>query len=237
MATSGHAIHGCYQVLDPSRHLSYIINEGPRHPGGKYRHYWKPWEKSWIQGKYWENDSTLQAGGDPTGHDWSYIKLNTGANHDCNIFWGCDKADATERKIRGVYFKHHTNQAKFRPRLSGVALVYVNSNGSNLYQGIHTPNAGTFVSSHAGSMAYEGGDQSHFYWGVAGGWGSDGARYHESDYRFRGVLWHYETTWKSGSAADCIIYLKDLRFIMDAGNSSTPEYTNHWRVWNVRGYN
>ena len=236
-ATSGHAMHECFKVEDTKSYLSNVINNGPRYPGGKYQHYWKAWERSYIQGNYWDNDADLSAGGNPTSNDWAYIKLNTGANHDCNIFWGCDATNATERQVRGVYFKHHTNNAKFRPRLSGVALVYTNGSNDKLYQGIYTPSAGSHSYHSGGSMAYEGGDQSHYYWGVANQNGKDGAKYHESSMRLRGVVWHYETTWKSGSATDCIIYMKDLRFIMDSGDEAAPRYNNKYRVWNVRGYN
>lgn len=239
MATSGHAMHGCYQVIDPRSYVSNIINYGPRYPGGKYQHYWKPWERSYIQGNYWDNDANLQSGGDPTagGNDWAWMKLNTGSNHDCNIFWGCDASNATERQVRGVYFKHNTNTSKFRPRLSGVALVYTNGSNDKLYQGIHTPAAGSNSYHSGGSMSYEGWDQSHYYWGVANQNGKDGNKYQNKDNRLRGVLWHFETTWKSGSAEDCIVYMKDLRFIMDSGNDAAPAYNNKYRVWNVRGYN
>ena len=89
-----------------------------------------------VQGKKWPNDARMQFYGDPTtklndGNNWAYMKLNTGANHDCNIFWGSnDVYKNTERQVRGIYFRHHTNGAKFRPRITGVALRYSRSNGA-----------------------------------------------------------------------------------------------------------
>nr|BDD46402.1 hypothetical protein 1 [Pelagibacterales bacterium] len=198
---------------------------------------WTTWDKGQgkytIQGKTWDNDAKLQwANSDPTSNSWGYLKLNTGANHDCNAFWGCSPRDGTERLVRGVYFKHHTNGAKFRPRITGVALRYANPSNNQLYHFGLTYRGAYYDYDRGGTLPYEGTSTSNWWYGVAAKSGMpDGDWFHNSNLVWTGVLFHFETTWKSGGATDCIVYIKELRSIIDSNKNSTPSYNNKYRVW------
>lgn len=186
-----------------------------------------------IQGTKWSSDSHLSMGGDPVAGK-ATISLNTGANHDCNALWSCDKSDATERLVRGIHFKTWTNAAKFRPRISGAALQYKNANtGSVKYFGLNYRE--TWYTSYGdGSLGYEGTDQNHHFTAVGAPWANDGSPFHNKDFVLSGVLFHYETTFKTGSAIWCETYVKDLRFITDGNTNANPTYNNKYRVWGWR---
>ena len=196
-----------------------------------------------VQGKKWPNDAKMQFYGDPTtklndGNSWAYMKLNTGANHDCNIFWGSnDVYKNTERQVRGIYFRHHTNGAKFRPRITGVALRYSRSNGAICHVGLRdrwNASGNNCMHSSGGTLPFEGTTSGNNFWGIAKRGTTDGNPFHDSDWTWSGVLFHFETTWKSGSAADCIVYLKCLRPILDGDRTTNPLFNNKHRVWGVR---
>ncbi len=185
-----------------------------------------------IQGKTWSGDTTISASGDPTSSSRASLGINTGANHDANVLWSCSPSKATERQVRGVYFRTYTNQTKFRPRISSVALQYTASNNAISYVGLNYRDA-NYTHSSGGSLNYEGGDTSHYWWGVGNCSMPDGDPYHQ-DKRLTGVLFHMETTWKSGSAVDNWCYVSNLRFICDAKRDSTPYYNNHYRMWGLK---
>ena len=185
-----------------------------------------------IQGKKWSGDTTITASGDPTTNKPASLGINTGANHDANVEWLCAGTNATERQVRGVYFRTYTNEAKFRPRISGVALRYLTTSGALYYHGLHYRSDGHEHSS-GGSLNYEGGDSSHYYWGVGKTNSTDGAHFHDKNKVLTGVLFHMETTWKSGSAVWCWCYVWNLRFIFDGGRGSSPNYNNKYRMWGV----
>ena len=184
-----------------------------------------------IGGTKWSSDTTLDMYGDPTLNSGNYttLRLNTGANHDCNAVWKCEPRDATERQVRGLFFVNYTNGAKFTPRVSGVALQYSTSSGLTKYYDLGY--RGSYnVFNRDGDLGYQGTSTSNSFWGVAAT-GKHGDPFHDPDYRLSGVLFHFETTWKSGSAVNCDVYIRGLRFITDGKQLSTPYYNNHYRVW------
>ena len=184
-----------------------------------------------VQGKKWSGDTPITASGDPTSSSKASLGIMTGANHDANVLWLGTGSNCTERQVRGIYFRTYTNQSKFRPRISGVALRYMASNGAIYYHGLNYRND-DFTHSKGGSLNYEGGDSSHHYWGVGKTNSTDGAYFHQ-DKVLQGVLFHMETTWKTGSAEWCYCYIWNLRFICDAKRESAPYYNNHYRMWGV----
>ena len=192
---------------------------------------WKHVGDVTIQGTKWKGDTTITASGDPTSNNKASLGINTGANHDANVLWLGTGSYATERQVRGIYFRTYTNQAKFRPRITGVALRYMDMRGNIYYHGLHY-RSDAYEHSTGGSLNYEGGDSSHYYWGVGKTGQTDGAHFHQ-DKVLQGVLFHMETTWKSGSAEWCYCYIWNLRFICDAKQQSSPYYNNLHRVWGV----
>lgn len=184
-----------------------------------------------VQGIKWKGDTTISASGDPTTNKSASLGINTGANHDANVLWLGTGSKATERQVRGIYFRTYTNGAKFRPRISGVALRYMDSRGNIYYHGLNYRD-NNYTHSRGGSLNYEGTDSSHYWWGV-GRTGTPDPAYFHQDKVLQGVLFHMETTWKSGSAVWCYCYIWNLRFICDAGRGTNPNYNNHYRMWGV----
>jgi hypothetical protein len=207
---------------------SSLENQNNVYPG--YPMSWVHKGKTTIQGKNWDGDSTLQCSGDPTmSQSWASIKLNTGSNHDCNVVW--QTSNPTEQQVRGVYFRHHTNGAKFRPRISGVAMQYRSSSNAIKYVGLHYRET-NYSKQSGGTIPYEGTGTSNAWWGVADCTMPDGDPYHNG-WRWSGVLFHFETTFKTGSAVDCIAYINRLRPICDGAKNATPSYNNKYRQWGV----
>ena len=217
------------QVRDPSSSGGFH-NWNACNPGPNMK--WSNPGAITIGGNKWNSDATLSMYGNPTedtGGDYTTLRLNTGANHDCNALWKCEPRDATERQVRGVFYKNYTNGVKFRPRVSGVALQYSTSSGLTKYYDLgYKGNYKTH--SRYGDIGYEGTSTSNYFWAV-GARGHYDNPFHDPQYRLSGVLFHFETTWKSGSSANCDVYIKGLRFITDAKQQSTPYYNNHYRVW------
>jgi hypothetical protein len=182
-----------------------------------------------VQGTKWKGDTTISASGDPTTNKPASLGINTGANHDANVLWLGTGVNCTERQVRGIYFRTYTNGAKFRPRISGVALRYMAPNGAIYYQGLHYRSNG-YEHSSGGSLNYEGTDSSHEWWGVAKSGTNDGNNFHQ-DKVLQGVLFHMETTWKSGASVWNYCYVWNLRFICDSKRESNPNYNNQYRVW------
>lgn len=223
---------GLYQCKNPSN--AAVARNNPVFPGPNsgWTTYNNGSGKYTIQGSTWNNDARLEwANSDPTSSSWGYLKLNTGANHDCNAFWGCAPRDGTERLVRGVYFKHHTNGVKFRPRITGVALRYANPNTNATFHYGLTYRGTNYTSSTEGTLPYEGTSTSNWWYGVGATNKSDNPYFNDPNLVWTGVLFHYETTWKSGSAADCIVYIKELRPIICSSTSSSPSYNDKYRVW------
>ena len=192
---------------------------------------WKHVGDVTVQGKKWSGDTTITAGGDPTTNKPASLGINTGANHDANVLWLGTGSLATERQVRGVYFRTYTNGAKFRPRISGVALRYMDSRGNIYYTGLNYRSS-DYTHSSGGSLNYEGTDSSHYWWGIGNCSMPDGDPYHQ-DKVLQGVLFHMETTWKSGGAEWCYCYVWNLRFICDSQRDSNPNYNNKYRMWGV----
>lgn len=219
------------QVRDP-RSSGGFHNWNACEPGPNMR--WSNPGAITIGGNSWKSDSTLDMYGNPTSNsgDYTTLRLNTGSNHDCNALWKCESRDATERQVRGLYFINYTNGAKFRPRVSGVALQYSTSSGLTKYYDLGY--RGSYnVSNKDGGLGYEGTETSNYFWGV-GVKGKYGDPFHDPNYCLSGVLFHFETTFKTGSAVNCDVYIKGLRFITDAKQQSAPYYNNHYRVWGFK---
>ena len=207
---------------------SSLENQQNVYPGSSM--YWRHKGDLTIQGKKWSGDATLNCSGDPTlSSSWASIKLNTGANHDCNVVWQTD--NPTEQQVRGVYLRHHTNEAKFRPRITGVAMQYANSSGTHKYVGL-TYRGTDYGRQSGGTIPYEGSSTSNSWWGVADCTMPDGDPYHNG-WKWSGVLFHFETTWKSGSAVDCIVYINRLRPICDGKKDANPYYSDMYRMWGM----
>ena len=219
------------QVKNPSN-ISYSewTNANRTYPAPDMK--WQHVGDVTVQGKKWSGDTPITASGDPTSSSKASLGIMTGANHDANVLWLGTGSNCTERQVRGIYFRTYTNQSKFRPRISGVALRYMASNGAIYYHGLNYRND-DFTHSKGGSLNYEGGDSSHHYWGVGKTNSTDGAYFHQ-DKVLQGVLFHMETTWKTGSAEWCYCYIWNLRFICDAKRESTPYYNNHYRMWGIQ---
>ncbi len=216
------------QVRDPSN--GDFNNWNACYPGPNMR--WTNTGTITIDGIEWYDDAHLTMRGDPTeqsGGNYATIGLNTGANHDCNALWKCDPIDATERQVRGLYFINYTNGVKFRPRISGVALQYSKQDGATKYYDLGYKRSYN-VWDKRGDLGYEGVNSNNSFWGVARK-GKYGDPFHDPEYRLSGVLFHFETTWKSGSPIDCNVYIKNLRFITDAKQQGTPYYNNNYRIW------
>ena len=187
-----------------------------------------------IQGTKWTGDTPLTMSGDPVAGT-ATIRLNTGANHDCNALWSCDYDKASERLVRGIYFNTWTNEAKFRPRISGVALRYSPANGSGRWKDFGLFYRDKWYTSYGdGSLGYEGANRNHHFTAVGAPGQSDGSTFHNKDYVLTGVVFHYETTFKTGSAIDCDTYVSNLRFITDGSTNANPTYNNNYRVWGWR---
>ena len=187
-----------------------------------------------VQGTTWKSDASLNMSGDPTSHLNAVIKLNTGANHDCNALWSCPKDYAATNLVRGLYFKNYTNQAKFRPRITGVALQYKKPSGTTKYFGLGY--RGTYYNEgKGGNLSYEGGSSSNYFWATGKKGTTDGNVWDSTDAYLSGVLFHFETTWKSGSAVDCVVWVNSLRFITQANVQHSNIYHNtKYRMWGVK---
>ena len=221
-----------HRSIDPAK-ISNWSNEAQVYPG--YSMSWSnPGDVS-IQGKTWKSDVSLTMSGDPTSSTNARIMLNTGANHDCNALWSTPKEYISERLVRGVYFKNYTNQAKFRPRISGVALQYKNLSGGTKYVGLGY--RGTYYTlKSTENLGYEGGTSTNDFYGVANLNTTDGNVFDDINYMLSGVLFHFETTWKSGSAVDCSVWINTLRFITQSNVQHASIYYNEkYRIWGVRG--
>ena len=190
---------------------------------------WKHVGDVTVQGTKWSGDTTISASGDPTSSNKASLGINTGANHDANVLWIGAGSACTERQVRGLHFRTYTNGANFRPRITGVALRYMAPNGAIYYHGLNYRD-NDYTHSSGGSLNYEGTDSTHHYWGVGKTNSTDAAYFHQ-DKVLQGVLFHMETTWKTGSAVWNYVYIWNLRFICDAKRESNPYYNNLHRVW------
>lgn len=187
-----------------------------------------------VNGVTWKNDATLQCSGDPTESSGAVLQVNTGANHDMNALWSCGRDDTTERLVRGVYFRNCTNGAKFRPRITGVALVYRHDNNGEWYQGLQYRSNRYDYHADGIGLNYEGTSTGNYYWGVAKKQQSGTEPFHNHLMRLSGVLFHVETTWKSGGAEDCKVYIDRLRFITDGDTYPSPTYYDNYRIWGMQ---
>jgi len=183
-----------------------------------------------VNGTTWSSNTSITANGDPTSSSGASLGINTGSNQDANTRWQCDSALATERQVRGVYFKTWTNGAKFRPRISGVCLDYATGNGQVKRVGLGY-RGNNYRYNGEGNLEYEGTGVNNYYWGVCKTNTSDGAPFHDPNYKLWGITFHMETTWKTGSAEWNYCYISELRFITDGAQNSTPYYNNKYRIW------
>lgn len=231
----------CFKVVSPvtqsTAESNLKVYPGPTNG-------WTTWNSGsgeyTIQGKKWPNDTRLDCWGDPTDKvnqgNGATIRLNTGANHDCNCFWGAsDASKTTERQVRGIHFRIVTNGAKFRPRITGCALRYRARNNAIHHVGLldrWNASGNSKLIQYGGNLSTELTTWGRWY-GVAKRDTTDGNRFHEADMTWVGVLFHFETTWKSGSAVNCDVGIKELTPICDADRRADPYYCNKYRVWGV----
>nr|BDD46135.1 hypothetical protein 34 [bacterium] len=227
------------RVITPVNNKSATENQPAVYPGPNTG--WTSWDSGsgefWIQEQSWKNDAKLQCSGDPTSTSNAVVKLNTGANHDCNCFWGSNSPEkCTERNVRGLYMRIYTNGAKFQPRISCAALRYYDlSNGRYYNYGLARDKVGTLCVHSSGTWPYFGTDSTNYWYGVAlttSLYGDENSA-HNTNRVWVGCLFHYESTWKTGSAVDCNVYINRLRPIFDAGREPNPVYNNRHRVWGV----
>ena len=231
---AAHILSNLYQCKAPSGSNSDIEGQHAVYPSQVSNGWITNYGNTSVQQTVWTNDSSLNCSGDPTTRDGGRIRLHTGANHDCNCFWGnVNGSEVSERHVRGIHFRNWTNEVKFRPRITGVALVFINSSSTKRYMGLQYRDSG-YYENVGGHIKYEGGNTGNYWWAVAKDGTADGAYYHNSDYMWAGVLFHWESTWKSGSAVNCDVYISHLRPIVDCSTNSNPEYNNKYRVWGTR---
>lgn len=191
-----------------------------------------------VGGDKWSNDNNLTMSGDPTTTTGATLRLNTHLNKDCNALWDVKAANTvtfSQRLIRGVHFYTYNNGSKHNPRITGVAMKYSKPGQSPKYVSLNYRSSNychTTDNSHG--FPYIGTSKSAWWRGVAKKDNSDGDYFHQGWF-WSGVVFHWECTWKSGSAIDNDVYIWGLRPICDAGKSSNPTYTNNMRVWNARG--
>ncbi len=227
------AEHPVYQCVTPSGSNPGYENQRIVYPS-LINNGWKTRGDTTIQGTKWKNTVSLTLSGDPTTDQGAVLKLKTGSNQDCNAFWGSlDYGELSERHVRGIHFRNWTNSAKFRPRITGVAMVYMNGSGTIKYSGLQY-RGNNYWRDSSGQIQYEDGYTNNYYWAVSDRGKSDGNYFHDPSYMWAGVLFHYETTYKSGSAVDCNCYISRLRPIVDAEPTSVPYYNNKYRLWGAR---
>jgi len=191
-----------------------------------------------TQGDTWKHDTGIQATGDPCESSDSYnakIGLTTGANHDVNAFWGDTGSSMSKGQtgVRGVYFEtKQIGDTTFKPRISGSAMVWKNSNGDRKIE----------------SLSFDGGNKAHShsgtienlttswksYWGLSkkdDNW----FKWADKDYFWAGVVFHFETTWHSGGAVDSMVRIRNLRPILDRDFNETPNNDNNspYAVWGL----
>ena len=231
---AAHILSSLYQCKAPSGANSGIEGQNNVYPSQVSNGWITNYGNTNIQGTTWTNDTSLTCNGDPTTSSGGFIRLNTGANHDCNCFWGnVNAGELSERHVRGIHFRNWTNGVKFRPRITGVALVFVDSSSKKKYMGLQYQDNGYYQDA-AGYIKHEGTSSSNYWWATAKRGTADGNYFHDPNYVWAGVLFHYETTWKSGSAVNCDVYISHLRPIVDCNENSTPSYNNKYRVWGTR---
>ena len=188
------------------------------------------------QGDTWKHDAAIQATGDPTASPDSAnakIGLTTGASHDVNAFWGVESSSMSRGQtgVRGVYFEtEQIGDTNFNPRISGSAMVWKNSNGDRKIE----------------SLSFDGADRAHThsgtienlttswksYWGLSK---KDDAwfKWADSNYYWAGVIFHFESTWKTGSSRDSMVRIRNLRPILDRDFNEKPNNDVHgpYAVW------
>ena len=189
------------------------------------------------QGDTWKHDTSIQASGDPTESSDSYnakIGLNTGANHDCNAFWGVtsDSMSGGQRMVRGISFEtKQIGDTTFKPRVSASALVWKNASGDVKKESLSWDDenrayrySGTIENLSTTWKSYWGlskKDDTYFKWA-------------DPTYYWAGVIFHFESTWHSGSARDSMVRIRNLRPILDrdyaeANNNDSGSPHAVWR--------
>ena len=188
------------------------------------------------QGDTWKHDTNISMSGDPTAvndSDNGKIGLNTGSNHDCNAFWGFQD-DAMSRGqvgVRGVYFEtEQIGDTKFKPRISGSAMVWKNSSGDIKRESLSF-DGGNKAHSHSGTIENLSTSWKS-YWGLSkkdDSW----FKWADPNYYWAGVVFHYESTWHSGGAVDSFVRIRNLRPILDRDFNETPnnDSSSPYAVW------
>ena len=181
------------------------------------------------QGDSWTHDVNIDMGGDPTmerDSENAEIGLLTGANHDCNAFWGVQSSSMStgQTGVRGVYFETRQNDSqKFKPRISASAMVWKNSNGDRKIESLSWDGANK-AHSHSGTIENLTTDWKS-YWGLSK---KDDRYFKWADptYYWAGVIFHYESTWATGSVTDSYVRIRNLRPILDRDFNEAPNNDN-----------
>lgn len=223
-----------HQNIDPFKDSAFYLAQTYPAVGKNDQMAWSTPGQQTIQGDTWKNTTNLDCSGDPTSRDGAALRVNTGANQDMNALWECSRDQTSERMVRGVWFKNWTNGAKFRPRITGVALVYRHDNNGRWYQGLQYRSNRYDYHEDGKGLNYEGTSTGNYYMGVAKKQQSATEPFHNKDMRLSGVIFHVETTWKTGSAEWCNVYITSLRFITDGDGYPSPTYHNNYRIWGLQ---
>ena len=219
---------------DPFTTSAFYLPQTYPAVGGNDQMAWTAQGQVTINDDTWNNTTNLACSGDPTTDQGATLKVNTGANQDMNALWECSRDQSTERMVRGVWFKNWTNGAKFRPRITGVALAYRHDNNGRWYQGLQYRSSRYDYHEDGKGLNYEGTSTGNYYMGVAKKQQSGTEPFQNKDMRLSGVIFHVETTWKTGSAEWCNVYITHLRFITDGDGYPSPTYYDNYRVWGLQ---
>lgn len=190
------------------------------------------------QGDTWKHDTGIQATGDPTEETDTYnakIGLTTGASHDVNAFWGVSDSSMSKGQtgVRGVYFEtKQIGDTNFKPRISGSAMVWKNANGDRKIESLSFDGADK---AHSHSGAIENLTTSwRSYWGLSkkdDSW----FKWADPSYYWAGVVFHYESTWSTGSTRDSMVRIRNLRPILDRDFAEKPnnDGSSPYAVWGI----
>lgn len=191
-----------------------------------------------VGGDKWQNDNNLTMSGDPTSGVGATLRLNTSNNKDCNALWDVTAANTvtfTERQVRGLFFYTFNNGAKHNPRITGVAMKYSKPGQSPKYVSLHYRSSNyCSKTNNNNGFPYIGQSTSSYWQGVSKKDNSDGDYFHQGWF-WSGVVFHWECTFKVGSAINNDVYIWGLRPICDGGKSSNLTETSLTRVWGARG--
>lgn len=224
---SNSAVESLPAVFPTAKKSQIIVqNEGGKTLNGV------SWPHSTDAGGNWTGSSQ----GDPTTTDsvnGNFLSLSvyTTETHSANVFWGStNKNYISERGIRGLSFRSWHDDTNGTPRIRGVALVYMNDSGNKIYCPL-TFATNSYTYSHHGNIDVNTNSKQNRYWGVIAKGTATSDAFHMKAYKWAGVLFHYRTNKKTGSARAQPVYISHLRPICDDSRNTSPSYKNQYRMW------